>query len=192
MSRPVTEGPCCGLVENDTIHDKARSDGVLRHSYRAGAWTCPLCKRNKFARAFEPHKCIGGFRKNFRARTAKGSEPPDWVWAASKAIENADFEGETGADDYARLIHAAYLASFGPEWARDVAAERNRIEAMEDALEAVSDPVGYCDRTGQDPYEENWIRKKLSAALSPHPEKQLSDMERGRVDPAAKFTGERA
>lgn len=30
-------------------------------------WMCRLCGRDKFARPGEPHKCVGGFRKRFKA-----------------------------------------------------------------------------------------------------------------------------
>lgn len=30
------------------------------------SWTCKLCGRNKFQRPGQPHKCVGGFRKNFK------------------------------------------------------------------------------------------------------------------------------
>jgi hypothetical protein len=29
-------------------------------------WKCQLCGRDKFSRPGQPHKCLGGFRKNFK------------------------------------------------------------------------------------------------------------------------------
>lgn len=43
-------------------------------------WTCRLCGRDKFTRAGQPHKCSGGYRKNFkRAARLRGCDNC-WTW----------------------------------------------------------------------------------------------------------------
>lgn len=37
---------------------------------------------------------------------------------------------------------------------------------MRDALLAIQDPIDYCDKTGQNPHEPEWIRKKVFNALA--------------------------
>lgn len=34
--------------------------------YSKVVWRCPYCGRDKFQKRFQPHKCVGGFRKNFK------------------------------------------------------------------------------------------------------------------------------
>lgn len=48
---------------------------------------------------------------------------------------------------------------------RRVEAVLDAFSKMLSALEAVGDPVGYCDRSGQDPHDPDWLVKKLSDAL---------------------------
>ena len=40
-----------------------------------------------------------------------------------------------------------------------------KVKALEDAVSAVINPISYCDRTGQNPHEPDWLRNKLQQAL---------------------------
>ena len=42
-------------------------------------WTCLLCGRDKFSRPGEPHRCLGGFRKRFKAEAARRGLDNAWV-----------------------------------------------------------------------------------------------------------------
>lgn len=45
------------------------SDGLAGQSLgaaRGSAWTCRLCGRDRFSRPGQPHRCSGGYRKNFK------------------------------------------------------------------------------------------------------------------------------
>lgn len=38
-------------------------------------WTCPICGRDRFDKKYQPHRCIGGFRKRgFGLKTMRNDE----------------------------------------------------------------------------------------------------------------------
>jgi len=49
-------------------------------------WTCVLCGRNKFSRPGQPHRCSGGYRKNFK-RAAKLKGIPNCFVPTVKKVE---------------------------------------------------------------------------------------------------------
>ena len=43
-------------------------------------WTCRLCGRDKFSRAGQPHRCSGGYRKNFKRAARLRGWDNCWTW----------------------------------------------------------------------------------------------------------------
>ena len=100
--------------------------GMLDHVWLPGG-VCSVCGRHR------EDEGIRGCNPVRSTPIGKG-EVPEWAIAAGKAIEAADFEGETGADDYARLIFVAYQGS--AEARKLVALQHALVDAIETASNA--------------------------------------------------------
>jgi hypothetical protein len=88
-------------------------------------------------------------------------------WRALGFAINADREGFEGLTALGR----AYGSKVGPLRISDEERDANALlmaaaPDLRDAVQATLDPIGYCDRTGQDPHEPNSLSKKLIAALT--------------------------